>query len=132
MVAKVLGHMRGHFIAYIALFVALGGTAVAAPMALRGNGEISFGAAAAQTMNVDDWNSQGQPVGPTALQLTGLGDLKLHHCLTDGPPGSPPMSGTGVGVSFTNTSSSEVVLSTQRLDSDGTPYRVAPGETLLF
>lgn|SRR2546426_589198 len=104
MLKKLLLHLRAYFVAYIALFLALGGTSYAAsgqhvPF-LQGSGNATFGRLALEG---------GPPAGAdtpmtTILSLNGFGDV-LMYCYTDATPT------TAGGFAFRNTTLEPVVVS---------------------
>jgi hypothetical protein len=104
MLKKLLLNLRAYFVAYIALFLALGGTSYAAPGQhvpfLQGSGSATF-----RRLTLEG----GPPAGAdtpmtTILSLNGLGDV-LMYCYTDATPT------THGGFAFRNTTSEPVVVS---------------------
>jgi hypothetical protein len=105
MLKKLLLLVRVYFVAYIPLFLALGGTSYAASSKpgnpfIQGSGHATFGRLALEG---------GPPLGAntpmaTILSVKGFGDV-LMYCSTDATPT------TAGGFAFQNTTSEPVVVS---------------------
>ena len=114
MLRSLFTHIRAHFVGYIALFVALGGTAYAAAPFLSGSGTAKFGRL----------SMQAGPVVPdtpmqTVLSIDGLGDV-LMYCTAD------DLNPTLGGFAFKNTTTARIFVG---LSSRGS---LQPGETAII
>jgi hypothetical protein len=100
MIGGSLKHIRQHFVAYVALFFALGGTSWAVsngPPYVSGGGEIVTGSIAAAPFTVFD-----HP-GLVVLTIEGFGNVRMDDCQEVDAQGD--LYG---GLSFENTSSSRI------------------------
>src|SRR5689334_3859228 len=86
MVTRLGHHVAQHFVAYIALFFALGGTAWAVgngPPFVAGGGEITSSAAldvSATPINVNTNELDPNEQGPAFLSIAGFGEYYLAGC----------------------------------------------------
>jgi hypothetical protein len=131
MLRRILSHFRGHSVGYVALFVALGGSAYAAAGGnmpfVRGSGAITTGRVAIDPTPWDPQTGAGDLPVPVAIaDSPALFRVEATACAAGSPDGSALQS---TSAQLKNTSAAHVdVWEDSSVQGDSTRHDLAPGE----